>query len=154
MMIIVSRRCPYNCTYCANPVWKANKPWYRVRSAENIVEEIELLYHMGIREITLRCDEFNINLAWSIEVCQKIRNLQHDDLYFQTVLRADKVTKELAKALKAINCWLVSLGIESGNQRTLDGYGKKITLEQIVNASKILKEEGIKITGFFMIYNV
>jgi len=154
MMVIVSRGCPYNCTYCSNPVWKSGQPWHRARSAKNIAQEIEYLYGRGIREITLRCDEFNIDLNWSLDVCREIKKLNHPDLYLQTILRVDQVTEDLAQALRSVNCWLVMIGIESGNQRTLDGLRKKITLEQVRNACRCLKAQGIKVSGFFMIYNV
>ena len=153
-MVLVSRGCPYNCNFCSNPVWKANKPWLRQRSPGNIAEEIELYYEEGIREIQLLCDEFNAKLNWSIEVCEEIKRLGHEDLYFNTNLRVDKVTDALAKALADINCWAVHIGIESGNQRTLDGINKKITLEQVVNACKILKKYNIKIFGFAMMLNI
>ena len=153
-MVLVSRGCPYNCNFCSNPVWKANKPWLRQRTPGNIVKEIELCYNEGIREIQLLCDEFNVDLNWSIEVCEEIKKLRHDDLYFNTLLRVDKVTDALAKALSDINCWAVHIGIESGNQRTLNGINKKITLEQVIDACKALKKYGIKIFGFAMMVNI
>jgi len=155
MMVIVSRGCPYNCNFCSNPVWKASKPWHRPRSPENIAAEIELLYNnMGVRDILLRCDEFNLVPEWSTEVCNAISKLGYRDLYFSTLLRVDSVTDELAKALNSINCWYVSIGIESGNQRTLDGINKQITLDQVVNACKILKGYDIMVFGFFMMFNI
>ena len=153
-MVLVSRGCPYNCNFCSNPVWKANKPWLRQRSPENIAEEIELYYVEGIREIQLLCDEFNVDLEWSIEVCNKIKDLEHRDLYFNTLLRVDNVTDALAKALSDINCWAVNIGIESGNQKTLDGIDKKITLEQVTDACKALKKYNIKIFGYALMVSI
>jgi anaerobic magnesium-protoporphyrin IX monomethyl ester cyclase len=58
-----SRGCPYNCVYCSNPVWKNQKPWYRLRSPENVVDEIEhLVKDLGFTEIYDQTDEFNGNL--------------------------------------------------------------------------------------------
>ena len=152
--MIVSRGCPYNCVFCSNPVWKANKPWLRLRSPKNIREEVEYLYNMGIREIYLYADEFNSVPKWGIEVCEEIKKLGYDDLFFQTILRVDKVPEALAKSLSDINCWLVKLGIESGNQRALNGINKKITLDQVVNACEMLKKYNIKTYGFFMMFNI
>jgi radical SAM superfamily enzyme YgiQ (UPF0313 family) len=155
MPMMVSRGCPYNCTFCLNSVWKVNKPWLRLRTPKNIAVEVEYLHNnLGIREIHLNCDEFNSVPKWSIKVCKEIKKLGFDDLYFNTNLRADKVSDDLAKSLSDIKCGLVSMGIESGNQRTLDGINKKITLGQVVDSCKTLKKYDIKIFGFFMIFNI
>lgn len=151
--IITSRGCPFDCVFCANAVWKLSKPWMRLRSPANVCTEIGMLYRMGIREISIRSDEFNPVLSWALEFCSEIQKLGLDDLYFQGNIRADNVTEELACEMKKSNFWMVQLGIESGNQRTLDGIGKKITLEQIIRTCRILKKHNIKVYGYIMIYH-
>lgn len=152
-VMITCRGCPFDCVFCANPVWKVSKPWLRLRSPANICEEISLLYQMGIREISIRSDEFNPVLGWPVDICKEIQKLGFKDLFFQGNIRADKMTEELAREMKRSNFWLVQLGIESGNQRTLDGIGKRITLEQIVQTCRMLKKQGIKVYGYIMIYH-
>jgi len=151
--IITSRGCPFDCVFCANPVWKLSKPWLRLRSPANVCGEISLLYGMGIREISIRSDEFNPVLSWAIDFCREIQRLGLKDLFFQGNIRADKMTDELAREMKKSNFWMVQIGIESGNQRTLDGIGKRITLEQIVETCRLLKKYGIKVYGYIMIYH-
>jgi radical SAM superfamily enzyme YgiQ (UPF0313 family) len=151
--MVASRGCPFDCVFCANSVWKVSKPWLRLRSPANISKEVRILYRMGVREISIRSDEFNPVLPWAIEVCRELRKLELRDLFFQANIRADKVNDELAREMKKCNFWLVQLGIESGNQRTLDGIGKKVSLDQIVETCRILKRQGIKVYGYIMIYN-
>ena len=151
--LLVSRGCPFDCNFCANAVWKYNKPWVRLRSPGNIALEVELLYQRGIREIYMTSDEFNVNAKWALEVCAALEKLGHGDLYFQCNVRADIVTPELAQAFKRINLWMVHLGIESGNQRTLDGVGKHVTLDQIEAACRAFKGEGLSIFGFVMLFH-
>jgi len=151
--IITSRGCPFDCVFCANAVWKLSKPWLRLRSPENVCREIAMLYRKGIREISIRSDEFNPVLSWAIDFCREIRKLGLNDIFFQGNIRADKMTDELAAEMKKCNFWMVQLGIESGNQRTLDGIGKKISIEQVVQTSRILKRHGIKVYGYIMIYH-
>jgi radical SAM superfamily enzyme YgiQ (UPF0313 family) len=151
--IITSRGCPFDCVFCANPVWKLSKPWLRLRSPANVCGEISLLYGMGIREISIRSDEFNPVLSWAVDFCREIQRLGLKDLFFQGNIRADKMTDELAREMKKSNFWMVQIGIESGNQRTLDGIGKRITLEQIVETCRLLKKYGIKVYGYIMIYH-
>jgi radical SAM superfamily enzyme YgiQ (UPF0313 family) len=151
--LLVNRGCPYDCNYCSNPVWKYNKPWVRLRSPANIAREVETLYKYGVREIYLSGDEFNVNEKWTIDVCRTIEGLGFKDLFFNCNVRPDVITPSIAEAFKKINLWVVHLGIESGNQKTLDGVGKKIRLEQITDACRILKHEGIKVFGFVMLFH-
>jgi len=152
--LLISRGCPYDCAFCSNPVWKSTKPWLRHRSAQNICGEIELLYDRGVREIYLSSDELNFNERWARELCQAIINLNHRDVYFQCNMRADKVTDELARLLSEMNCWMVHLGMESGNNRVLQGLGKHVTVEQIETAARTLSKRQIKVFAFMMLFNV
>jgi anaerobic magnesium-protoporphyrin IX monomethyl ester cyclase len=152
--IVSSRGCPFNCTFCSNPVWKANKPWLRLRGAKSIAEEIQYLYERGIREIYIRADEFNANSKWCIGVCDEIQKLGLKDMYFQCNLRADNFPEELAKAMHDNNFWMVHLGIESGNQRCLNGIQKRITIKSVVDTCEKLKKNDIKTFGFFMMFNI
>ncbi|RJQ45362.1 MAG: radical SAM protein [Gaiellales bacterium] len=152
--ILTSRGCPYDCVFCSNPVWKSARPWLRMRAPESIAAEVDYLYGRGVRELYIRADEFNADLKWSLEVCRAIAALGHTDLYFQCNLRADKVDDELAAALVSINCWMVHLGIESWNQRVLDGIEKHIKVEDVISACRTLKRAGISVYGFLMLYQV
>jgi len=152
--IVVSRGCPFNCTFCSNPVWKLLRPWVRMRSPQNIAGEVEYLYNRGIREIYLRSDEMNPDIDWCIKVFEALSQLGHKELYFQCNLRAKPINEELAKALVNANCWMISLGIESANQRVLNGMKKHVTVNDIKNACQILKKYKIKVFGFLMMYIV
>jgi len=150
--LLISRGCPFYCSFCSQPIWKLQKPWLRSRSAENICEEIKLLYSRGVREIYLSSDEMNFAHDWAMQLCDAIRKLDFKDLYFQCNLRADKVTEEFAKALASINCWMIHLGIESANDRVLKGIGKSVTVSQIENAATTLSRAGVRVFAFMMLY--
>lgn len=152
--ILTSRGCPYDCVFCSNPVWKSAKPWLRMRRPESIAAEVDYLYRRGVRELYIRADEFNADLDWSLEVCRAIASLGHEDLFFQCNLRADKVDDRLTAALNSINCWMVHLGIESWNQRVLDGIDKHIRVGEVIDACATLKRAGISVYGFLMLYQV
>lgn len=152
--LVISRGCPYDCTFCSNPVWKNGKPWLRYRSSDSIIQEIEYLYSLGIREIYFSSDEMNFNLTWAKDLLNKIIALDHKDLYFQCNLRVDRIESEFARMLKDAKVWLIHLGMESANNRVLKGLKKMITVEQTTNATNLLSKHGIKIFGFMMLYNV
>jgi radical SAM superfamily enzyme YgiQ (UPF0313 family) len=150
---ISSRGCPHHCIFCANNIWWHQTPNVRFRSPKNILDEVEVLRNeYGMKEFYDQCDEFNVNLPWAEKVCDEFiaRDL---DVTWKVQMRADKVTESLAAKLAKAGCWLVSLGIESGNQETLSGVKKFISLDQVVKSCEILKRHGIKVYGLFMAFN-
>ena len=148
-----TRGCPYSCTFCSKGVWKLQKPFVRLRSPQNVVAEIkELINKFGIREYYDWADEINSSYEWAIALCQeKIK--QKMTIPWKCYVRADKITPEIAHLLKKSGCWYVQMGIESGNQKTIDHLRKMITLEQVEKSCRLLQKEGIKICGLFMLYN-
>jgi radical SAM superfamily enzyme YgiQ (UPF0313 family) len=150
--LITSRGCPYDCSFCSNPVWKYSTPWLRYRSIENVLEEVKLLYSKGVREIYFVSEEVNFSVEWPSELCKGIIKLGYPDLYFKCNLRADKFTPELADLMAKANFWLVYLGIESANDRVLKGIGKHVTMEQVTSAIDLLTARNIDIFAFMMLY--
>ena len=150
--LLISRGCPFYCSFCSQPIWKSQKPWVRVRSIENIFREIDLLYGRGVCEIYLTSDEMNFDEKWAIDLCQQIAARNYPDLYFQCNLRADKVSPALVEAMAAAKFWMVHLGVESANDRVLNGIRKKVTVGQIEEAARCLSLAGIKVFAFMMLY--
>lgn len=154
MVIISSRGCPYHCIFCSNPVWRVCKPYVRFRSPQNIVDElIELKQSYGVKEIFDETDDFNISKRHALKVSQAIIDAKLN-LTFKFQIRANNMTDELAEKIKEMGTWLVFIGAESGNQKTLDGIKKRITLADIENSSRALSRQGIVVYGLFMLFNV
>lgn len=151
---VSTRGCPYNCIYCSNPVWKVQKPWYRMRSSENVVDEIEhLIKEYGISEFYDQTDEFNGNLKWAKSVCDEIvrRDL---DISWKVQMRADNFDDELACKMVASGCWLGFFGVETGNDETSRGVNKNISTKQVMESFGIMKRHGIKAFALLMAFNV
>jgi radical SAM superfamily enzyme YgiQ (UPF0313 family) len=153
-VVMFSRGCPYNCSFCSNKVWKVSKPWVRFRSPKNIIDEIEdLVSTYGINEIYDCSDEFNNNIEHALSICSKMRERKFK-IYWKTSVRAHPLPERLVKMMAETGCWYVMMGVESGNNETLKGIKKGITTEQVESACRILKKYGIKVQGLFMQYNV
>ena len=152
--ILTSRGCPFNCTFCSNNVWKTSRPHYRMRSAKNIVDEFEeLSQKRGFKEFFDLSDEFNTNLSHAKDILREIihRNLC---INLKCQLRAKPIDEEFAHLMKQAGVWYVHLGIESGNEATLLGIRKKVSLEDVERCCHILKRYDIKIWGLFMYFNI
>lgn len=152
--IVISRGCPFHCTFCSLPVWRVSKPHVRMRSPANIAGEVDWLYRLGVREIKIVSDEINTTLPWAKKVCQAIIDLGHKDLYFQSNLRAWPVDDELAGLFRKMNMWLVHLGCESANDRVLKGIEKRVTLAQVEHCLTLLKRHDVRVLLFMMAFNL
>ena len=85
-------------------------------------------------------------------ICNEIIGRKLDIVWFAQS-RVNTVDKEMLELMKKAGCEAVHYGYESGSQEILNNIKKGITLQQAVDATKITKEVGIKIHGYFMIGN-
>ncbi len=153
LSVLFSRGCPHDCVFCPNEHWNLVKPKIRFRSPKNIVDEIEeLVRSYGIREVLNLADEFNNHPVLAPEICNEIKK-RKVGITWKTMLRPDHVPESLARSMAESGCWLVSLGIETGNSETLNGIRKHFTHEQVEQVCRNLKKYGIKVQGYFMLYN-
>ena len=143
-LIITSRGCPYNCTFCG-----LNYPYYRMRSAESVIDEMVELVRAGYRSIDFFDDNFNVSRRRVVEICDLIR-ARKLDVPWSFRGRIDSFDEEQAKAVADAGCKRISFGAESGSQPILDDLNKKITVEQTRTAFSLAKRYGIKTVAYFM----
>src|SRR5436190_21726373 len=67
----VSRGCPFLCEFCDIRVLPDNNRAH-VKPAELIVEELNRLFDLGVRQCLFACDNFIGNSAWADDVCDQI----------------------------------------------------------------------------------
>lgn len=150
------RGCPMNCGFCSIRAFyntPVGSPW-RVRSNRNIVDEMtHLVKTYGVNEILLVDDVFigpgDKNKDRILELADEIEK-SRIAVMFSVAERVDNIEEEVFKRLKEIGVRSILLGIESGNQETLDYFNKGITLEQIQKAIEILQRLGIDIKVSFI----
>jgi anaerobic magnesium-protoporphyrin IX monomethyl ester cyclase len=68
---------------------------------------------------------------------------------FKCLQRADLVNEKTAAALARAGCKTVWVGAESGSQKILDAMEKGDKVEDIANAARLLRANGIEV-GFFL----
>lgn len=152
MFIMSSRGCPYQCTFCSKSIYGNT---LRLRSPENIMEEVELLYKdWGVREIHFGDDTFNANHWWAGELLDLIiKRGYQKKLLFRVALRVNERILDLdfLKHLKAAGVWLTCFGVENGNQDMLNRMSKGITIEEVKRALSLTHSVGIKTEAYFII---
>ncbi|OUC05135.1 hypothetical protein RY27_29145 [Litorilinea aerophila] len=146
--IVTSRGCPAGCKYCIKHVTYQNT--VRVRSAENIVEELEYLKRLGIHNIHMYADLFTVNRDHVVELCNLIieRGLK---IRWTCNSRVDYVDEEMLRLMGQAGCWMISWGIESANEMILKRARKGYKKEQAFLALRWAKAAGIKNWGYFII---
>jgi len=146
-VLVSSRGCPYNCTFCFKGMW-GNK--WRKRSPENLIEEMELLNkEYGMNGFLFYDDTFNIDKNRVFRFCQLLKESKLDVVWYCNT-RANLLTREMLNAMHDAGCIGVAFGIESGNQDVLNSIKKDLTLAQVRQAVKWTKEAGINIVGYFI----
>lgn len=146
--IVTSRGCPAGCKYCIKHVTYQNT--VRVRSAENIVEELEYLGELGVKNIHMYADLFTVNREHVLSTCKLIveKGLK---IKWTCNSRVDYVDEELLNWMGKAGCWLISWGIESANELVLKKARKGYKKEQAFKALRWAKAAGIKNWAYFII---
>lgn len=147
--IVSSRGCPFACTYCNCPTFSGRK--CRVRSAENVLQELEEIAGEGYRAFTFLDDNFLLDPERVKEICEGIVARSHG-FRWACEGRADPRMNGVFEKLSAAGCDMVMFGIESGSQRVLNEMNKKTKLLEIEQSVAHAKKAGIGIRhGFFIV---
>lgn len=149
-----SRGCPSQCTFCINVVTGNTR--YRKKSAETVLDEIEyIVKQYRLTHVKIIDDNFFVDIGRVRKVCQGILERRLAITwdaecrcdYFNDRLLNDE-TLALARESGLVQ---LTLGIESGSQRTLDIMRKNITPEQAENAVIMCNRHGIIARSSFML---
>jgi radical SAM superfamily enzyme YgiQ (UPF0313 family) len=141
-----TRGCPFKCNWCAKPIY-GNR--YNSRSPENVIAELKMLKLRFECDHIWFCDDiFGLKPGWIKQFAQLIAK---DKLYFKFKIQArvdlllqENNIIELARA----GCENIWMGAESGSQKILDAMDKGTTVQQIYDATHLLKKCGIRPSFF------
>jgi radical SAM superfamily enzyme YgiQ (UPF0313 family) len=139
--VATTRGCPFKCNWCAKPIY-GNR--YNSRSPENVVNELKILKAKFQFDHVWFCDDiFGLKPGWVHAFADLV---QKENLYFKFKIqaRADLLLQEeYIKDLARAGCENAWMGAESGSQKILDAMDKGTTVQQIYEATRVLKKNGI-----------
>lgn len=121
--ILSTRGCPHSCIFCSQVIRESYGHEVRVRSPENVVEEIESLQRAGANVIVFDDDDFTACKEHVREVC---RQLQKRKIRIPWIAhaRVDDCDAGILKIMKEAGCVLLRFGVESGSARIIKALGK------------------------------
>jgi radical SAM superfamily enzyme YgiQ (UPF0313 family) len=145
----ISRGCVFNCGFC-----ETRKLWgniCRAFSPQRVIGEIQdLQSKYGTKGIYFINDNFTLRKKETIELCNlMIKNRL--DLEWVCDTRVDIVNQELLEAMSKAGCKTIWFGVESGSQKVLEQIGRNTKLEQIEDAFKLCRRNGIQTACSFML---
>ncbi len=148
--INITRGCPDRCTFCC--AYRVNGRKVRARSAESVLEEIELLYEKyGVRLLLISDTNFIFYRELVEQVCEGIiRRGYRLKFNSPTGPNIRILDTELLKLLKRAGCHFIGFGVESGSQQMHKRIKKSAPLELVKEKSRLIRNMGMEVFGYFM----
>ncbi len=140
-----SRGCPFKCRFCSTP-----GPPFRARSPQKVADEMETCLRLGIDEVYIVDDTFNLDGARVIEICREIVR-REIKIRWNYRGRVDLVDQEQLQWAKKAGCRRVQLGVETGTDEGMEVLGKGITTGKVRQVFKWIRQAGLESMAYFMI---
>lgn len=142
------RGCPYTCRWCSHSVYGVS---YRRRSPEAAVEEIEYIISQYNPDMLWFVDDvFTISHKWLNRLHElfKEKNIK---IKFECISRSDRLNEDVIKTLKALGCFRLWIGAESGSQTVLDLMDRRVNAIDTREKIKLTRKYGIEAGTFIML---
>jgi len=150
-VIETSRGCPFKCTFCNIHLFFRGT--YRTKSIDRVIQELKIISSQKKGQNVLFVDDnFTANMKRVEEICDLIIEEGIKlDFICQSRIDVIKNNPNIIRKMSKAGFWLFFLGIESFNQKSLNGLQKKIEFRDIVEAIKILQDNDIITIGSMLI---
>jgi len=150
--MLTSRGCPFNCYFCSlHSVYRSR---YRMRSSQNVLEEVEMLVKdYGVGAIGIMDENFNLSKERVIGICEGIieRGL-HLTLISYGMYLAPWLDLETLSLIKKAGFHEIFFGIENADQEIVTNVlNKKIDLNKVPEVVGLCKNAGIISGGMFIV---
>ena len=150
-VIETSRGCPFKCTFCNIHLFFRGT--YRTKSIDRVIQELKIISSQKKGQNVLFVDDnFTANMKRVEKICDLIIEEGIKlDFICQSRIDVIKNNPNIIRKMSKAGFWLFFLGIESFNQKSLNGLQKKIEFRDIVEAIKILQDNDIITIGSMLI---
>jgi radical SAM superfamily enzyme YgiQ (UPF0313 family) len=145
---VTSRGCPFSCSYCDRSVFGST---FRFHSAGHLLEHLRFLrMRYGIRHVNIYDDNFLLRKERVVEFCEGLIGSKLGTT-FNCIGRASVLDAPLLTLMKRAGCWMINLGVESGDEAVIGPHRARADLEGIREAVRLIHAAGIRAKGLFML---
>jgi anaerobic magnesium-protoporphyrin IX monomethyl ester cyclase len=146
--VVTSRGCPGGCRFCIKHVSYGRT--IRLRSPEHVLSEIKALQALEVHSIHMYADLFTIDRDHVVGICEGLLE-QKLAVRWTCNSRVDSVDEDLLRLMGRAGCWMISWGIESGDETMLRRMHKGTSLAKVEQALRWAKQAHIQNYGYFII---
>ena len=136
MPILASRGCPYECTFCSNPLMFGRR--YYTREINDLIKQIK--HYIEKYKITgLQFYDLTaiVKKKWVLEFCEALKkNNINLEWTLPSGTRSEALDLEVIKALASVNLKYLVYAPESGSAATLKRIKKKIKISSVEQSIK------------------
>ncbi|RJP68020.1 MAG: radical SAM protein [Candidatus Abyssobacteria bacterium SURF_17] len=137
--------CPFRCSFCI-----MSTLGYRYRETANVLEELDLIQSLNIRDIFFIDQTFRPRRSDNMELCEAMIARKYGFKWI-CYSRVDVVDEDILARMKEAGCTTIMFGVESGDPEILERYRKGYTLERIHETFALCKMLGIRTVATFIL---
>ena len=148
--IYPTRGCPFNCKYCNNSilrkVYQGKGRYYRFRSPENVIAELEYAreYFKHLRRIKFDGDTFFFPEKWISRFSSLYK--ERIGIPFEILLHPELANRQALSQLRKAGLVKIQMGLQSGSKKELkEVYGRDTPNQRILQFAHLAKDLGIEV---------
>jgi radical SAM superfamily enzyme YgiQ (UPF0313 family) len=151
MGMVATRGCPYQCTFCSNPLMWTTR--YVMRPPADVVDEMEF----NIKTYDANSIDFFdltavVKKQWILDFAEELVNRKIDVSWqLPSGTRSEALDEEVLEAVKTAGLDFIVYAPESGSERILKSIKKKVKLDRLVDSVKAAKQQDLVVKVNFII---
>lgn len=159
--ILASRGCHYDCSFCSVRRFYGTAPGQlrRTRSPANVVGEMRRLFDgHGVRIFIFKDDDLctrgRRHREWIHHFVRELRTSGlAGEIIWRISCRVDDVDFDLLAELRDVGLKFLYMGIESGNNTSLNSFNKRYRVEDADKAIAVVRRLGLTFAFGFMMFD-
>ncbi len=144
--IQTKRGCVLNCAYCSYTFLSGQG--LRLRSAQSVVDEVEYLTSLGIREFSFLDNVFNVPLSHAQDICKEMIRRELD-VEWNAWFEIKHTTEDLLRLARDAGCRHFRFSPDAATDKLLAVLEKDITKKDIVDNVHMVR----RVKGFVARYS-
>ena len=131
------RGCIFKCHFCYY-----NKDFDKIRffSMERVKKDLSFLLGQKPASIQLMDPVFNLNVNRAKEICRFIIQNNRNNISFRMEIKAEFVDEELAELFHKANVELLTIGLQSSNNKVLHSVGRRLSAKKFIGGLDLLNK--------------